>query len=193
MVITKDAEGFERLVFAEVIIPDAINVYGDFHTRQSVRDFAYGFMMSGFGLDVEHDNDDITGKALVVESFIARSGDPDFIEGAWVVGMHIPDDGMWNEVLDGTINGYSYEAFVKTLYTQMEVPDDKTRLGITQPDNFDQHTHEFFVLLDDDGRPIAGGTSVVNGHSHSISQHTITDKAFEHSHIYNFIKGEGGM
>jgi len=192
IVIKKDDEGFERIVFAEVIIPDTPNVYGDFHTRQSVREFAYGFMAAGYGIDIDHDNDDISGKVYVIESFIVRTGDPDFIEGSWVVGMHIPDDEIWQGVLDGHINGYSYEAFVQIMYTNMEVPDDKNRIGTTQPDKFDGHTHEYFVLLDEDGRPILGGTSITNGHSHSISQHTFTDTAFEHSHIYNFVEGKGG-
>ena len=192
IVITKDDEGFDRLVFAEVIIPDAPNVYGDFHTKQSVRDFAYGFMDAGYGIDVNHDNDDITGKVYVVESFIAREGDKDFIEGAWVVGMYIPDDDMWQGVLDGNLNGYSYEAFVKVMYTDIEVPNEQDRIGTTEPDIYDKHTHEFFVLLDKEGRPLMGGTSITNGHSHSITRHTTTDTAFEHSHIYNFVEGKGG-
>lgn len=193
IVIKKDSDGFERLVFAEVIIPDTPNVYGDFHTRNSVRDFAYGFMMSGYAIDVNHDNNDITGKVQVIESFLVRQGDPDFIEGAWVIGMYIPDDDMWQGVLDGEINGYSYEAFVRFLHTSLEVPDSTYRSGTTEPDKFDDHTHEFFVFLDENGRPILGGTTVTNGHSHSITQHTITDTSFEHNHIYNFVKGVGGQ
>jgi len=191
-IIRKDEEGFERIAFAEVIIPDTPNVYGDFHTKQSVKDFAYGFMMAGFGIDQEHDNLDVSDRVYVVESFIVRPGDPDFIEGAWVVAVHVNDDELWQQILDGDINGFSYEAFVKIIYANMNIPGDITRSGTTEPEIYDGHTHQFFVMLDADGRPMLGGTSVTNGHSHVISQHTFTNTAFEHSHIYNFVEGKGG-
>lgn len=191
-VITKDADGFERIVFGEVIIPDVPNVYGDFHTKESVREFAYGFMMNGFGIDLHHDNNDVTGKVKVLESFIARPGDPDFIEGSWVVGVHIPDDDTWQMVLDSELNGFSYEAFIYVVNTVIDVPDDIIYSGTTEPHKFDGHTHQFFVVLDESGRPVLGGTSYSQGHMHPITHHTFTDTAFEHSHIYNFVVGSGG-
>ena len=69
-----DADGFERIVFGEVLIPDTPNVFGDFHTRQSVREFAYGFMLNGFGINHEHDNPDISDEVSIVETLIARPG-----------------------------------------------------------------------------------------------------------------------
>lgn len=191
-VILPDEQGFERIVFAEVIIPDVPNVYGDFHTRRSVRDFAYGFMINGFRTDVEHDNIDRAGKVHVVESFIAREGDPDFIPGAWVVGLYIPDDELWGMVLNNELNGYSYEAYTSTTPIELTVPSTNTVVGTTQPNPADQHTHEFLVVLGDDGRPIFGVTSLSEGHRHPITVHTFTDRAAGHSHIYNFLQGSGG-
>lgn len=191
--ITKDADGFERIVYAEVVIPDSLNVFGDYHTKEAIRQFAYGFMMNGFGIDIDHDNDDVSQDVYVVESFIARPGDPDFIEGAWVVGMHIASDEIWQKVLDGEINGYSYEALMRGLDIQIEVPYEVTRNGVTEPDLRDGHTHEFFVILDPDGRVIVGGTTETDGHTHKISQHTFTDDADGHSHIFNFVIGSGGL
>lgn len=191
--IRKDEEGFERLAFAELLIPDTPNVYGDYHTRKSVRDFAYGFMVGGFSIDVEHDNDDVTGRVYIVESFIAREGDPDFIEGAWVVGVYVPDDELWEAILDNKINGFSYEALVSAVRATVEIPEVRIHVGETEPDPFDGHTHYFTVYVDDDGRPIMGGTSYTNGHAHNISTHTSTDIAFEHSHIFNFKEGKDGL
>jgi hypothetical protein len=191
--IKKDDGGFERLVFAEVLIPEVPNTYGDYHTRESVRQFAYGFAMSGYGIDVDHDNDDVSQSVYVVESFIARAGDPDFIEGAWVVGMHIKDDDLWQRILDGEINGYSYEALMYRHPIGLEVPDVHTRYGTTQPDVYDGHTHDFFVLLEENGQVMTGGTTVTDGHAHTISSHTFTDRVLGHSHIYNFVKGSGGL
>jgi len=188
----KDDEGYERIVFAEVIIPNVTNVYGDFHTPESVKEFAYGFMLSGFGTDVGHNETDYDS-LLVVESFIAREGDTEFIPGSWVIGMYIGDDTVWEQIRSGELNGFSYQAMVNMLPVDIEVPDEVTRSGETQPDLEDGHTHEYVVILDDNGRVIAGGTTVTNGHTHVIRNHTYTEDADGHSHIFNFVKGKGGL
>jgi hypothetical protein len=185
----KDSDGFERIVFGEVLIPDEPNVFGDFHTEQSVREFAYGFMLNGFGINHEHDNPDISNEVSIVESFIARPGDPDFIVGAWVLGVFVGRDDVWQAVLDGEVNGFSYEALVKFFALDLIVPNETTRYGRTEPALTDGHTHDFFVLLDLEGRVITGGTTTDHGHSHTISQHTFTDEGdFDgHIHIFNVI------
>ncbi len=185
---TKDDQGYERLVFAEVLIPDSLNTYGDFHTRESVREFAYGFMLNGFGIDMNHDNVDLSDEVHVVESFIARDNDPDFIPGSWVVGMHIDNDDLWRAVLRGDVNGYSYEAFVRKFDVELTVPDERIKYGETEPDPYDGHVHGFYVILDEEDRPLLGGTTVANSHSHTISDHTFTDKAYGHSHIFNYVE-----
>ncbi len=195
-VFKRDDEGHERLVYGEVLIPDQPNVFGDLHTKLSVREFAYGFMMNGFGINVEHDNPDVSDTDVsVVESFIARDGDPDFVPGSWVVGMHIQDDEVWDSVLRGDINGFSYEAMVKFFELDVNVPIETTRFGRTAVDRDDGHSHGFFVLLDDDGRVTAGGTtpSDIDGHVHPISSHTFTDLSQGHQHIFNFLAGAEGM
>lgn len=184
---------WERIVMAEVLVPEVPNVFNDYWTRENIKEAAYGFMEQGFGIDIDHNNVDIQGvHATVVESFIARQGDPDFIEGSWVIGMHILDDALWQDVLDGKINGYSYEAIVAFLTATLHVTDDGVRQGVTEPDPFDGHTHYYMVLVDDHNRPIAGGTSDTLGHSHTISTHTITDVENGHIHRYNLVAGKDG-
>lgn len=190
--IIKDNEGFERIVFAEVLIPDTPNTYGDYHTKENIREIAYTFMVKGFKRDVNHNNVDVSESVHVIESFIARQGDPDFIEGSWVVGMLIQDDGIWEDIKQGRINGYSWEGYATFLPIEIVMPDEVTRTGQTEPDLEDGHYHHYFVLLDDDGRVIAGGTTVTNGHSHTISGHTKTEIAQGHRHRYNFLYGENG-
>jgi hypothetical protein len=191
--IKKDEEGFERIVYAEVIIPDSLNTHGDFHTRESVREFAYGFMLNGFGVDVDHDQIDLSNSLHIVESFVARDGDQDFIPGAWVVGMYIGDDAVWQRIRSGELNGYSYQAWVNALDVEVEVPEQVTRYGTTQPSLEDGHTHDFFILVNDDLNIFAGGTTEANGHTHDIRRHTFTEKASSHSHIFNFVQGTGGL
>ncbi len=77
------AKEWEQIVFAEVLIPDTPNTYGDVYTRQAIKEFAYEFARLGYGIDVQHNQNDITGTgAYVAESFIVREGDKDFIEGS---------------------------------------------------------------------------------------------------------------
>jgi len=185
---------WEQVVFAEVLVPDVANVYGDYWSATAIRHAAYAFMMQGFGIDVEHDNIDITGgKAVVVESFIARANDPDgFIEGAWVVGMKITDATLWADILSGEINGYSYEALVSFFTAVLTVLDDGIRQGVTEPDTTDGHVHNFVVMVDVDNRPIEGGTSFDHGHSHVITRHSITEADSGHKHRYNLVQGKDG-
>lgn len=189
---TRSDPEWDRVVMAEVLIPETPNVFNDYWTRENIRLAAYAFMQRGFGIDIEHDNNDVTGKVHVVESFIARAGDPDFIEGSWVVGMYIADDAIWADVLSGKINGYSYEALVTFLSATLEIVDDGMRQGVTEPDPFDGHTHVFMVMVDASNRPVDGGTSETNGHSHTISTHTVTDTSAGHVHRYNLVTGKDG-
>ena len=192
MIIREDGN-WEQVVFAEVLVPHVPNVFNDYWTAPAIKEAAYLFMQQGFGIDIEHDNVDVLGgKAHVVESFIVREGDPDFIKGSWVVAMRITDDALWQDILDGKINGYSYQAVVSFLSGVIETEDDGVRTGTTEPDPTDGHTHYFMVLVDETNRPISGGTSEDFGHSHNISTHTVTDTAEGHNHRYNLVIGKDG-
>lgn len=187
----KDGEEWERVVFAEVLIPDVPNVYGDLWSKKAVREAAYEFLRQGYGIDVDHDNVDVSGPVHVVESFIVRPGDEDFIEGSWVVAMRVEDDVLWQKILDNEINGYSYEAMVSFIDgVFVDDTDDGTRTGYTEPDVNDGHKHAFAILVDAENRPLSGGTDEVNGHSHTISNHTVTDEADGHTHRFNIVTGK---
>lgn len=190
-IVRKDGEEWERVVFAEVLIPHVPNVFGDIWTPKAVRECAYEFARKGYGIDIEHDNLDVTGPVFVVESFIVREGDPDFLEGSWVVAMKVTDDALWGRILNNEINGYSYEATVSFMAgVFVDATDDGTRTGLTEPDPYDGHRHAFAVLVDTNNRPLSGGTDEVDGHSHTISTHTVTDEADGHSHRFNLVTGK---
>jgi hypothetical protein len=187
----KDGDEWERVVFAEVLIPNVPNVFGDLWSPAAVREAAYEFMRQGYGIDVDNDNVDVSGPVHVVESFIVRAGDTDFIEGSWVVAMRVEDDTLWQKILDNEINGYSYEATVNFLAgIFVDETDDGTRTGYTEPDPYDGHRHAFAVLVDANNRPLSGGTDEVDGHSHTISTHTVTDESDGHSHRFNLVTGK---
>lgn len=191
-----DGQEWKQVVFAEVLVPDVLNAYGDIYSKEAIEEFAYQYAQKGYIIDVQHDNVDVKNtEAVVVESFLARPGDPDFIEGSWVVGMKILDDALWQDILTGKINGYSYEAEV--FYTTVMAQNLRERqiVGVTEPDPYDGHTHEFAVLLSAVNRPIYGATTTSGGHMHNIVYHTITEMADTlagraHNHRYQVIESE---
>lgn len=186
--IIRDDRKWEQIVMAELLIPDTPNVYGDITTPEAIREFAYQFAIQGYGLDVNHDQNNVMGAQLVVvESFIARPGDPDFIEGSWVIGMKILDRQLWNDVLDGKLNGFSYEAMVQMTPVNITNYSERQISGVTEPDPEDGHTHEYVVLLNALNCPVSGGTSVAEGHCHTITTHTFTDYADGHRHRYQVL------
>lgn len=190
-VMRRSDREFERVVFAEVLVPMTMNVFGEISTKEMVRDFAYEFARQGYGLDIDHDEVDVTGtKYYVVESFIAREDDPDFIPGSWVVGIKVVDDEVWEGILAGTLNGFSFQADV--FYTDIEYDDPgiRTVIGVTEPDPFDGHTHTYTVVIDSNNRVISGGTGVTDGHYHPIQIHTVTGVGREHRHRYQLVEGE---
>ena len=187
--LVKDEDGYEHLVFAEVLIPNVLNVYGDFHTEQSVREFAYGFMVDGFGIDINHDNVDVSSSIYVVESFIARENDPDFVQGAWVIGLLVKDAEIWDKILTGELTGYSYEAIVTMLPIEIMAPTNRLFSGKTEKNLDNGHFHNYFVLLDKDGRVQVGGTDQAeDGHSHIIRQATVTEEKNLHRHLFTMVK-----
>lgn len=189
--LRRDDDGFERVVYAEVVIPEYLNTWGDYHTERSVREMAYAYMIKGFAIDVEHDQKDITGQAYVVESFVAREEDPDFIPGSWVIGVYVPDDDLWEKILSKEINGFSYEALLSVIHAEIEVETEIMYFGVTEPDPEDGHVHEFFVIVGADDKILSGGTAKVKKHSHPITRHTFTGKGGGHIHVFNYVKRIG--
>ncbi len=186
--VLREDRNWEQVVFAEVLVPEVVNNYGDIHTRESVVEFAYEFARRGYGLDVNHDNVDVTGTAYyVVESFIARDGDPDFIDGSWVVGVKIVDADLWARILAGDINGFSYEALVEMIPVEFVGTTNRQIAGETSPHPVDGHSHTFVLFVDAQNNPTAGGTSVNAGHSHRIVSHTTTEVADGHNHRFQVI------
>lgn len=188
--LTKDSDGFERVVLGEVLVPDALNVYGDMHTRENIREFAYWYMstIGEWYMDRNHDGEEIDDRVVIVESFIAREGDPDFIEGSWVLGTWIRDDEIWEQIVTGELNGYSWEAVIGTIPVEITLPTERVAYGYTEPSILDGHRHKYFAVLDSTGRVIVGGTSFDEHHSHAIRSHTFTEEADGHMHIFNLVK-----
>lgn len=180
----------KRIAYGVVYAPDVPDAHGDFMEAGEIEAMAHRFLAEGrvTSIDTEHDLTD--NGSVVVESFIARKGDPDFPEGAWVVGVHIPDAGLWEQVKKGEIGGLSMYGLVmmEDATLEIELPDD----GLLWGETFDHegHTHKYVIKFDEEGNFLGGMTDEVDGHSHVITRGTVTDRAgdVQHRHRYNFLE-----
>ena len=181
----KKADSELQVAFGEVYSPNFPDSQADYMTAEDIVLSAYKFMndLHLRSIDVNHDGD-TDGIGVVVESFIARKDDPDFVQGAWVVGVRVHDIEIWEKIKSGEINGFSMEAMVKQkkrLLT-VEVPDILKGENESQ----EQHTHSFEMKLDSRGKVLRGSTSITDNHFHEIKRGTATEKADGHSHRYSF-------
>lgn len=184
--IVKSVDKKEQIVFAEVYAPMRPDTDGEFMTVEDVKRMAYRFMKSLrlSSIDSDHNHVMIDG-ACVVESFIARKGDPVFIEGSWVVGVHIPDKKQWARVESGDLNSFSLEgySFKEDAVIEIEVPPV---ISGTTSENAG-HSHKFYVAYTEDGSFAGGTTDVVNGHSHVIKRGSATEEAAGHRHRFSHV------
>ena len=175
-----------QVVYGEVYAPDFPDVDGDYMTATEIRSMAHRFLQSGKlnFIDIMHNNGLVP--ACVVESYIARKGDPDFIEDAWVVGVHIEDPDLWSDVKSGKYNGFSMEALVKKTPKVLEIEVPEVIEGPTQ--KAEGHEHTFEIRFGDNGEFLGGRTNIVNGHYHEIKRATVTDEAEGHAHRFSFVE-----
>lgn len=183
----KKADADQQIVYGEVYIPEVPDAHGEFMTSETIQKMAHEFLrnLRVHNIDTEHDN--IENGSYVIESFIARKGDPDFIEGAWVVGVKIVDTEVWGKVRKGELNGFSIQAKVLKTPREVEVEVPEYVQGGTE-DAADGHNHTFTVYFSEDGRFMGGSTDVVAGHSHDIKRGTVTELADDHSHRFAFVE-----
>jgi hypothetical protein len=175
-----------QIVYGEVYAPNVVDSQGDFMEPDEIRKMAHGFLkdMNIDQVDKNHDHE-LTG-SHVVESFIARKGDPTFIEDSWVVGVHVPDSNLWDQIKKGELNGFSLEAKVKRVDKELEIEVPEHVVGKTE--DVGGHTHVFKVHFDEEGNFQGGQTDVVNGHYHKIARGAATEEAAGHTHRFSFVE-----
>lgn len=183
----KIASDDQRLVWGEVYIPNVPDTDDEFMDAQTIQKMAYNFMrnLRLKSVDSHHNNELVEG-ACVVESFIARKGDPDFAEGAWVVCSHVHNDKTWAAIKKGELNGYSIEASVlkRAAVLEMDIPPVLT--GMTQKADTDAHEHTFNISYDEAGSFVGGRTDVVKNHYHEIKRGTTTEPGSDGSPAHRF-------
>jgi hypothetical protein len=177
-----------QLVYGEVYSPGVPDAHGDFMTETTIRKMAHGFLenMRVAKIDTNHDHELVD--AVVVESFLAREGDPDFIPGSWVAGVHIKDPEVWASVKKGELNGFSIDGKAVGSITEIEIEVPDFVEGRTTKSEANGHSHRFKVHLEEDGTLIGGVTDEVLGHKHEIKRGTVTEEAEGHVHRFSFVE-----
>jgi len=110
------ADEARQIAYGVVLEPrgaDDPDSQGDWYAAEDVEAAAHGFMAevakgTGWG-DLMHDGD--TQAGYPVESFIApvefQLGDQIVKAGSWVMGMHYPDQGLWDRIVKGELAAFS--------------------------------------------------------------------------------------
>lgn len=175
-----------RIVYAEVYVPNIPDSDNDFMTVESVREMAHNFLLKAQSdvVDIEHSQ--VAIPAGVVESFVARKGDPDFIEDAWVAGVKIFDDDTWEQVQKGEINGFSLDGIGKGEETELEIEIPEFVTGETEAE--EGHVHVFKVFFDEEGNFAGGKTIDDSDHTHLIRRGTLTETSDDHAHRFSFVE-----
>jgi len=176
----------EHFVMGEVYVPLSADTDDDFLLKEDVRKMAWNFLAKGRHLQIDTGHDLIPNGCVVVESFIARKGDPEFKEGSWVMGVQVTDPDIWNAVQKGELNGFSFWSQDYNVVTIDNVPIRQiTKLEgqteLTKTEIYAEHDHDLAMSFDDDGRVIPTFTGERLNHRHKVSKTTATDLS-DHAH-----------
>lgn len=187
-VAIKKTEKEQQLVYGEVYAPMVPDAHGDYMRGEAIQEMAHQFLKDLRLTKIDMEHDELESGAYVVESFIARNEDPDFIPGSWVIGVHVPDQEQWQLVKSGKLNGFSFSGmgFKKKTEVVLDVPEEITGMTST----VEGHAHTFTVRYGADGSFLGGETSPAeDGHVHKITSGTITSMVEGHQHRFSFVEG----
>ena len=169
----------KQIVYGAVYVPYVPDSQGDYMTPEEIEKVAHRFLKSGRVDCVDTEHNLVKNGAAMVESFIARDGDPDFpVPGTWAVGVHIPDKAEWAKAESGEIGGFSMYGTGRRVprMVEIEVPDDGVLFGKTEASTGTApHTHIYALDFDAKGNFLGGETDEINGHSHLIKKGTVTE------------------
>lgn len=104
-IIIEKKDEMKRIVYGVVYTPMKADWHKNFMRKEEIEISAHTFLLNARNIDQAHDH--IKGSGGVVESFIARKGDPDFAEGSWVIVTKVFSDTVWADIMSGKIKGYS--------------------------------------------------------------------------------------
>jgi hypothetical protein len=103
------AQAKERIVYGEAYVPWEVDLQREYATEAEVLRMAHGFMLKRGKVGEMHGRwkmPDGQNPGEIVESFVARRGDPHFTAGAWCVGVKAHPS-IWERVLSNQYRGFS--------------------------------------------------------------------------------------
>lgn len=187
-VSVKKIDAEQQLVYGEVYAPGFPDSQGDFMTAESIQRMAHEFLRKGLVDKIDLHHTQVESGCYVVESFIARADDPDFIPGSWVLGVKVPDPEVWALVKSGELNGFSFDGEGYRVETVLEIDMPDAIEGETVEVN--GHKHTFVVRYDQEGNFLGGVTGPgPDGHVHKILRGTVTETTDDHAHRFSFVEG----
>lgn len=180
----------ERVVLAAVYVPMQLDTDDEAMTVAEVQKAAYQFLSSGRvnQIDVQH-NGTPCG-ASVVESFIARVGDPDFpVPGTWVMAVKVHKPELWQRIKAGELNGFSLAGnvipFPSTVRYRLPVAGaGRVESNSSVQNDIPDHDHEAVLSFTDSGCIVPTVTSEELGHTHTVAHGTVTGNVLGHAHRF---------
>lgn len=185
VLITK-TDKINKIVFGVVYEPEDIDTDGETISKEHVAKMAWNFISSGLydKIDINHSFKESGSK--VVESFVARKGDLDFPEDAWVLGVQT-SDAAWEQILAGELNGFSLAGPSSKSPKKVIVEIEKQIVGNTEKSTvpiIPEHEHNYVINYDINGNIVSGKTDTVMAHFHDIKYGTATEKSLDHNHRF---------
>lgn len=169
------------------IVYTALDVDTDGETMsvEDVQKAAWNFLAQRKEKNIDIQHDWQASGCAVVESYVTEKGDPNFPENSWVMAVKCTDE-IFQKVIDGELNGFSFGGYSEKYVQRVMLEVARQAVGETfenlNKDIIPSHKHSFIIWYDNDGHIVKGHTDVVEGHQHTISYGTSTDKSIGHSH-----------
>jgi hypothetical protein len=111
----------KQILYSVALLPDTKDFYGDELTVDEVEKIAHDWLHNFRMFDKEHDfvideNLEVVESWLFKEDTVLVAGDKERIypKGTWAIGVKVTSSELWQEVLDGNIQGLSITAFKDT-------------------------------------------------------------------------------
>jgi hypothetical protein len=102
------AEDDKQMVFGVVLSPEEFDLQGDIIAADEIEKTAHNFMKEYRVVGLGHEK---KANAKVIESYIARKAfdmnGEKVKKGAWVLGVHVEDKNLWNQIKSGEIKSFS--------------------------------------------------------------------------------------
>lgn len=183
--IIKDEK--QQIVYGEVYSPMRLDTDGETMTAEDIVLMERRFMDSSsvHKIDIEHDA--VESGCEVIRSFIAMKNDPDgYVQGAWVLGVKVHPAPIWDMVMKGELNGFSFCGSIERISAEAVVQMVAKAYGETEKSEegmLPSHVHKCEVIYGDNGKPVPNQfTEYELEHRHIVMASTATSVVMEHGH-----------